>query len=418
MPLESAIPSALVSVESCRDLRARFAELPDPRRRRGIRHEAQVILVIVAAAVASGARSFTAIGEWAADAPQAVLEAIGVRWHPVRGVFVAPHEATLRRTVQAFDPDRLDRVIGGWLADQVAMGTALTAVAVDGRTVRGAYRPDGSQVHLLSAITHDAGTVLAQREVAAKTNEITELAPLLGDVQSAGVDLAGVIVTADALHTQRATADHLVREQNAHYLLTVKANQPRLLAACQTVLSGPAADFVPEHVAYSRGHGRTEQRTTRVKALTGHEGIDFPHAAQVFRVRRDTGGLDGQRTRKEIAYCITSAPGDHAGPADLSELVRGHRQIENRLCATRRLIAFPVEPGGIGGSFLGLMTYLEPKGEGDSSMSGNQRPCPGVWDGALGDPRDMAKAGLLEAQSPVDFRRFRRRRRVCRVWRR
>ena len=56
----------------------------------------------------------------------------------------------------------------------------------------------------------------------------------------------------------------------------------------------------------------------------------------------------------------------------------------------------------LGGRFLGLMAYLDPKGEGDKSMPGNQRPGPGVWDGALGDPRDMAKAGLLESQSPED----------------
>ena len=48
------------------------------------------------------------------------------------------------------------------------------------------------------------------------------------------------------------------------------------------------------------------------------------------------------------------------------------------------------------------MAYLEPKGEGDKSMPGNQRPGPGVRDGVLGDPLDMAKAGLLETQSPED----------------
>ena len=48
------------------------------------------------------------------------------------------------------------------------------------------------------------------------------------------------------------------------------------------------------------------------------------------------------------------------------------------------------------------MAYLEPKGEGDKSMPGNQRPGPDVRDGALGDPRDMAKAGLPESQSPEE----------------
>ena len=52
------------------------------------------------------------------------------------------------------------------------------------------------------------------------------------------------------------------------------------------------------------------------------------------------------------------------------------------------------------GRFLGLMAYLDPKGEGDNSMSGKQRSCPGVWGEALWDPRDMAKAGLPVSQSP------------------
>ena len=48
------------------------------------------------------------------------------------------------------------------------------------------------------------------------------------------------------------------------------------------------------------------------------------------------------------------------------------------------------------------MAYLDPKGEGDQSMPANQRPGPGVRDDALGDPRDKAKAGLPESQSPED----------------
>jgi len=325
-----ACPS--LTEDSCRDLLARFAGVPDPRRARGIRHQVQTILTIAAVAVLCGARSFAAIGEWATDAPQWVLEVLGARRSWLRGALVAPHEATLRRTIQAFDADLLDAVISGWLA-AAATATASTggvgglrALAVDGKTVRGAWRPDGSQVHLLAAISHDTGVVLAQREIAAKTNEIPELAPLL-----AGLDLSGVVVTADALHTQRTTARHLVADRGAHYVLTVKGNQPSLFAACQRALSGPTGDFAPEHIDVDRGHGRTEQRTCRVQAVTGDDGIDFPHAAQVFRIRRDTGGLDGQRTRKEIAYCITSLDAEQASPQQLAGYIRAHWQIENRL---------------------------------------------------------------------------------------
>ena len=96
-------------------------------------------------------------------------------------------------------------------------------MAVDGKTLRGARNEEGSQPHLLAAAGHD-GVVLAQRQADGKSNEITAFAPLLG-----AVDLAGAVVTADALHTQRAHA-RLLRERGAHYLFIVKGNQPGLLA--------------------------------------------------------------------------------------------------------------------------------------------------------------------------------------------
>lgn len=145
------------------------------------------------------------------------------------------------------------------------------------------------------------------------------------------MDLTGKVITADALHTQRATAEDLVTAQRADYVLTVKANQPTLFAACQQALSGPVRAFAAEDVSSERGHGRTEQRTTRTMPVTDGDGIDFPHAAQVFRIRRDTGGLDGQRIRKETAYCITSLAPAQAGPVRLGALVRGHWEIENRV---------------------------------------------------------------------------------------
>ena len=329
LPVQCAMPCPPLTDDSFQDLLARFAAVRDPRHPRGIRHSVQVILAIAAVAVACGARSFVAIGEWAFDAPQWVLELVGARWHRLRGRFVAPHEATLRRTIQAFDAELLDAVICGWVAQQTGakpVGGRWPAIAVDGKVVRGAWRPDGSQVNLLSAISHDTAVVLAQREIAAKTNEIPELPRLLADL-----DLTGVVVSADALHTQRQTARHLVADRGAHYVLTVKGNQPKLLAACRKLMSGPAGDFAPEHVTFDRGHGRTEQRTTRVAPAGGEAAITFPYAAQVFRIRRDVGGLDGQRTTKEIAHCITSLTPEQARPEDLAGYIRGHWAIENRL---------------------------------------------------------------------------------------
>ncbi len=148
--------------------------------------------------------------------------------------WVAPSETTLRRVLQQVDADELDRVVGGWLACQQ---DAPGAVAVDGKTLRGAVDADGRQVHLLAALAHGSGVVLAQRRVDAKSNEITGFRPLLE-----GVDLQGRVVTADALHTQTEHARYLVGDRQADYLFCVKGNQPTLEAAISHL---PQAAFSP-----------------------------------------------------------------------------------------------------------------------------------------------------------------------------
>jgi len=81
----------------------------------------------------------------------------------------------------------------------------LPAIAVDGKTLRGARIDAGRAVHLLSAMTHAEGATIAQRDVDQKTNEITGFRPLLERL-----DLEGVVVTADALHAQREHTRFLV----------------------------------------------------------------------------------------------------------------------------------------------------------------------------------------------------------------
>ena len=217
----------------------RLAKLPDPRSRHGRRHGLAGVLAIAAAAVLAGARSYAAIAEFAGEVPQATLARLGIFQRPYADWWVAPSEATLRRVLQQVDADELDRVMGGWLAEQQPVPTTggRGAVAVDGKTLHGAVGKDGRQVHLLAALAHGSGTVLAQRRVDAKTNEITGFGPLLKQV-----DLADRVVTADALHTQTEHARWLVEERGADYLLTVKGNQPGLARAIDRL---PQSAFSP-----------------------------------------------------------------------------------------------------------------------------------------------------------------------------
>jgi hypothetical protein len=108
-------PSRGLEPDQCRSLLDYLAGMPDPRQRRGRRHPLAGVLGVAVYAVLAGARSLTAIGEWASDAPSQVLAALGVRCDPWTGVWRPPGEATVRRVLARIDPTRWTRSsAGGW----------------------------------------------------------------------------------------------------------------------------------------------------------------------------------------------------------------------------------------------------------------------------------------------------------------
>ncbi len=123
----------------------------------------------------------------------------------------------MRRLLGRIDGDALDRAVGRWLTDRRAGADGqLRGLAVDGKSLRGAARAEGRKIHLLAACDHLSGLVLAQLDVGEKTNEITCFQPLLETL----ADLAGTVVTSDAMHTQREHADYLLG-RGAHYIMIV-----------------------------------------------------------------------------------------------------------------------------------------------------------------------------------------------------
>jgi hypothetical protein len=137
MLVQSVMPTALsAAAEAAGDLRvadcSRLLELlslvPDPRDPRGIRHAAASVLAVAAAAVLAGCKSVLAIGEWAAEAPQERLAALGARrsWPGARRR--APHLATFRRVLRAADADAVDAVIGSFLAEIAGFGSLTRTV--------------------------------------------------------------------------------------------------------------------------------------------------------------------------------------------------------------------------------------------------------------------------------------------------
>ena len=330
-------------------LREWLARVPDHRSVMGRWHPLEFVLALaICAFTAAGHDSPAAAAEWAAGCSQRTLAVLGGRRDPWAQRIRAPSARTFARVFTGLDAEAFNAALYGYLgslpagpADALPAVTRrereqrraaragpdppglLGQVAADGKTVRGAVRPDGSQVHLLSVFDVATGCVRAQREIDAKTNEIPELAPVI-----AHLDLIGQMVTLDALHTQAETARHLAEDKHAHYLMIIKANQPTLLESAVRALAGPDADYTGASWAdEGKGHGRRERRAIRTAPA---DGIDWPHATQILRIRRDSGPTRGPWTHKEIAYGITSLPADLAGPRHLAFYARNHWAIENR----------------------------------------------------------------------------------------
>lgn len=298
--------------------------VPDPRGARGRRHHLATVVALALGAVLAGATSLAAIGDWAGDVPRGSWR----RWRIGRR---PPGTSTIRRVLLAVDPDVLDAVLHAWLAagdppppTEPASPREHRAVAVDGKTARGAVRPDGTRAAMFSMVEHDSGVPLGQVEIGA-TGEITSFATVLDRIS-----LRGVVVTADALHTQRAHANYLHRH-GGHYLFIVKGNQPTLHARLAAL---PWARVPLGHVEHGKGHGRRETRTLQVIA-TSVPRLPFPHARQALRITRERVEITTGQVSREVVYALTDLTFEAAGPARLAALVRRHWTIENRIHLVR-----------------------------------------------------------------------------------
>ncbi|WP_114149508.1 ISAs1 family transposase [Glycomyces xiaoerkulensis] len=206
------------------DLRPYLDAVPDPRSRRGRWYSLTAILLVCACATVSGATSIDELAEWGQRAEIDLLEAIGIRRHLLRWRR-SPSTATIGRVLERLDGDALDAAIGAYLADRHRAATTdsadvptrrrrpLLAVAVDGKALKGSAHLGRQRRHLLSAVTQGTTVTLAQAEVGAKTGETKHFRPLL-----VALDLAGTVVTFDALHSVKANITWLVEMKQAHYM--------------------------------------------------------------------------------------------------------------------------------------------------------------------------------------------------------
>ncbi|WP_432990707.1 ISAs1 family transposase [Dactylosporangium sp. CA-233914] len=320
----AAVPPALITDGERNGLLAVLSKVPDPRDPRGIRYPLSAVLTVAVCAVMAGASTFAAITDWLHDLDEHARTRLGF----VGGV---PAGTTVWRLLIRLDAGLLATVLVGWLHARTGPPNPplprryRRVIAVDGKTLRGARREDGRQVHLLSALDTGTGVVLAQVAVDAKSNEIPAFAPLLDAVETVLGTLAGVLFIADALHTQTRHADEVTARQ-AHLMVQVKANQPTLFKQLKRL---PWAQIPVGDRTRDRGHGRRETRTVKAVTVRTPGGIAFPHAQQAVRITRTR--IVAGKTSRETAYLTVSLPTGQALPRDLQTWIRRHWHIENMI---------------------------------------------------------------------------------------
>ncbi len=332
-PTPPTTPLTFAALHAC------FATLPDPRRAQGRRFPLAALLTLAVAAILANHLSVLAIAEWGAAQCDDIRRALGFSGDTM------PHQTTLHRLFARLDAHLLAALVRAVAvthpnAPLVAPGVrGQQGVAVDGKAHRGRLAGQplvACPIHMLSAVCHETGLVLAQMPVTATGDKAAaELATVPALI--ACLDWQGRVLTGDALYCQRSLCQQIV-DAGGDYLVLVKANQPALLHDIATLFahradralnaaSLPAQDM-REAITTNRGHGREEQRTL-LASTDLNDYLDWPAVAQVCRVERvwQERGV----TRAAMKYAITSLPPTVADAARLLMLKREHWRIENGL---------------------------------------------------------------------------------------
>jgi DDE_Tnp_1-associated/Transposase DDE domain len=214
-----------MEAQSPGDLLSFLAAVPDPRSRHGRQHPLSAILALVCSAIMCGAKSYSAIAQWARDQDIGLMHRLGFTRRP-------PKMGGIRKVLIALDPKAFEDALNRWAESLLCRPVSSEllppeAFALDGKTARGSFDGLDKAVHLLSLVAHQSGLTLAQTQVPNggenKTNEHKTALQLLR-----GIVLQGRLVTGDAMFCQRDLSQQII-DAHGHYLWFVKDNQPTLL---------------------------------------------------------------------------------------------------------------------------------------------------------------------------------------------
>jgi predicted transposase YbfD/YdcC len=292
-------------------------EVPDPRLDRTKEHELTDILVIALCTILVGGESFYDMEEFA----EVRLDWLKTFLSLEHG---APSHDTFNRVFQALDHNQLADGLSRWTQSvRVALGGEI--VALDGKSLRRALDQGESFRTIVSAWATESGLLLGQRKVRDKSNEITAVPELLRVLE-----LAGCIVTADAMHCQKNIAKEII-EADADYVLALKGNQGTAFAEIKTFLDDAVRNKA-KHLAgqetIDKGHGRIETRrfwqTEEIGWFADRLAWEGLRSVGLVEAVREVGGKCSVERRYYLSSLKTNVE-------KFARAVRGHWSIENQL---------------------------------------------------------------------------------------
>jgi len=301
-------------------LHAEFVRMRDFRRGQGRKHglaSAFTMLILARLSKFEGGR---AAAQFAAALSQQELKAVGAWYDRRAGRHVPPSKSTLYRVIQYTDPEQLQEVLRRHTRRHIRH---LAAVAGDGKRIRGANRNGDSHYETVTLVEHGTGNPRASVTVHNPGEEIDAIRRPVAEGE-----VAGRVITLDALHSTFETAD-LARQARAHYLLSVRENTPRQLDLLRS-LPWSSTRVRRHSEDMDKDHGRIEQRHIAALEVDGPNRFGFRDVRQAFRIDRDREvSGDPESAGTETVYGLTSVPAEQADARQLPEWNRGHWIVES-----------------------------------------------------------------------------------------
>jgi predicted transposase YbfD/YdcC len=306
---------------------ARFQDLSDKRKRRGLRYSLALILVLIMLAKICGENHPSGIAEWAKHRTELLVDLLKLERKEM------PHHSTYRRILaEVVNVEELESVSSEYLSGKKYFGKQVL-LAIDGKVLRGTLDDKQNGTYLLAAYLPSEGIVLMEVALAGKGKE-QEAAPQV----LKSIDLREKVVMGDALHTQRQISIQVV-ESGGEYIWFAKGNQPQTEENIRLwfepdVQPIPGMSFPPKDFETDRetnkGHGRLETRTITVSSQL-KDFLDWPYLEQVFKLERRFVSLKTGEIQEQIVYGFTSLMREEITPLQLLAKTRSYWGIENGL---------------------------------------------------------------------------------------